>query len=373
MPDRRRPGAHEDRGHAPDAPGGGLPLRDRLIAYLPRYAPMASRARWLLHLRDRLPGAAALSERALGFSARRSLPRWHSEPFRPRSNGQALAGDGRDVVLFADTFTTWFEPDNAGPRSRCSRPPATGCMRPAAASGGRCAAAAPSLRPGWSRRRDARRARRSPRSAGSSRPACRSSASSRRACSPCATSSRRSCRVRRTAALAGQALLLEEFLWREHGAGRLSLPLRANGPAAGAGARPLPPEGVRRDGRDDRLSRPGARSRGSGDRIELLRHGGRVRLRGRAPCAVTADGGAFAVAGGARRRSPTRSSSRMAPVAGIRSRTAPGAKRCTRRASSRMLWTSARLPRGRKQTGRGAGLSWPPAAALPGAAPAARR
>src|SRR5690606_29229638 len=32
-----------------------------------------------------------------------------------------------------------------------------------------------------------------------------------------------------TAALAGHALLLEEFLWREHEAGRLDLPLRANG------------------------------------------------------------------------------------------------------------------------------------------------
>ena len=68
---------------------GGLPLRDRVVAYLPRYAPYASRARWLLHLRDHVPGAAAMSERALGFSARRSLPRWHSKPYRPRPNGQA--------------------------------------------------------------------------------------------------------------------------------------------------------------------------------------------------------------------------------------------------------------------------------------------
>jgi Fe-S oxidoreductase len=32
-----------------------------------------------------------------------------------------------------------------------------------------------------------------------------------------------------TAALAGHALLLEEFLWREHDTGRLELPMRANG------------------------------------------------------------------------------------------------------------------------------------------------
>src|SRR5690606_16043477 len=97
---------------------GRLPLRDRIIAWLPRYAPQASRGRWLMHLRDRLPGAAALSERVLGFSARRSLPRWHSRPYLPEPNGQAVAGDGRDVVLFADTFTTWFEPDNARAAAR---------------------------------------------------------------------------------------------------------------------------------------------------------------------------------------------------------------------------------------------------------------
>ena len=70
----------------------GLDLKDRLIAYLPRYAPYASRARRLLHLRDRLPGAAALSERLFGLSARRSLPRWHERPYRPGANGAAARG-----------------------------------------------------------------------------------------------------------------------------------------------------------------------------------------------------------------------------------------------------------------------------------------
>ena len=90
----------------------GLSLRDRLIAYLPRYAPYASRFRWFMHARDSLPGVAALSERLLGFSAKRRLPRWHPKPFRPRGNA-APDGAGRDVMLFADTFTTWFEPENA--------------------------------------------------------------------------------------------------------------------------------------------------------------------------------------------------------------------------------------------------------------------
>src|SRR5258705_3440467 len=54
----------------------GLRLRERLIAYLPRYALRASRLSFLLNLRDRVPGVAWLSERLLGFSARRPLPRW---------------------------------------------------------------------------------------------------------------------------------------------------------------------------------------------------------------------------------------------------------------------------------------------------------
>ena len=171
----------------------GLGLRDRLVAWLPRYAPVASRLAWVLNLRDRVPGLATATERLLGLSARRPLPRWRSDPFRadpeparagassvhpcppeadasriePASRqedpgparagtfrtdaaraGSAPAGghgagpafprhrdpvapsvgergaagpnhpvsapgDGSEVVLFADTFNTWFEPENA--------------------------------------------------------------------------------------------------------------------------------------------------------------------------------------------------------------------------------------------------------------------
>ncbi len=88
----------------------GLTLRDRLIAYLPRYAPYAAGLAGLLNLRDRLPGLAWLSEQALGFSARRRLPRWRREPFRAATGGGGSAGE---VVLFVDTFNRWFEPENA--------------------------------------------------------------------------------------------------------------------------------------------------------------------------------------------------------------------------------------------------------------------
>jgi FAD/FMN-containing dehydrogenase/Fe-S oxidoreductase len=88
----------------------GLRLFDRLVAYLPRYAPWASKFAWVLNLRDRLPGLAKLSEALAGFSAERKLPAWSLVPFRGRT--AAPRGDGPEVVLWADTFNTWFEPEN---------------------------------------------------------------------------------------------------------------------------------------------------------------------------------------------------------------------------------------------------------------------
>src|SRR5262249_37001985 len=136
----------------------GLGLHQRLVGYLPRYAPYAAKLAWLLNLRDVVPGAAALSEAIAGFSARRSLPRWRSDWFRDSVSRPppALAGEGgegeaartersdlpppgarslpsgapsarpdgappspasgrgekKEVVLFADTFNRYFEREN---------------------------------------------------------------------------------------------------------------------------------------------------------------------------------------------------------------------------------------------------------------------
>jgi len=91
-------------------------LHDKLVAHLPRYARRAAALAPLLNLRDRVPGLAALSERVAGFSARRSLPRWRRDWFRGQSEVAAVQPTGantpRDVVLLADTFNTYFEPEN---------------------------------------------------------------------------------------------------------------------------------------------------------------------------------------------------------------------------------------------------------------------
>ena len=83
----------------------GYSLRDRAIAYLPRYAPWAARL---------APAANKVSEAlkgALGFSARRELPQWRADYFVDRT--RPIRGAGREVVVFVDTFNRWFEPHNA--------------------------------------------------------------------------------------------------------------------------------------------------------------------------------------------------------------------------------------------------------------------
>jgi len=87
----------------------GYSLHDKLVAHLPRYAPWLSRMRWLANMRNTIPGVARMSESLTGFTATRDLPVWVAKPFRERHS----VGDGnRDVVLLADTFNSWFEPEN---------------------------------------------------------------------------------------------------------------------------------------------------------------------------------------------------------------------------------------------------------------------
>jgi FAD/FMN-containing dehydrogenase/Fe-S oxidoreductase len=93
----------------------GLTLRDRVVGYLPRYARLAARMAPLLELRDRIPALARWSETLLGFSARRPLPRWEREPYREPAPPSAAV---RSVVLLVDTFTHWFEPENARAAAR---------------------------------------------------------------------------------------------------------------------------------------------------------------------------------------------------------------------------------------------------------------
>ncbi|MFK8084235.1 MAG: FAD-binding and (Fe-S)-binding domain-containing protein [Granulosicoccus sp.] len=87
----------------------GHTVHDRLVAHLPRYAPLASALRLLVNARNQQPWLAKLTERVTGFASHRPLPVWAKAPF---IHTETPSGAGKDVVLLADTFNTWFEPDN---------------------------------------------------------------------------------------------------------------------------------------------------------------------------------------------------------------------------------------------------------------------
>jgi FAD/FMN-containing dehydrogenase/Fe-S oxidoreductase len=109
----------------------GLTARQKLVAFLPRYAPWASRLAPLLNARDRVPAVATLSEKLLGISSRRKLPTWRRDVFttsarvgspsatqretlRETATREAASSGSNvaEVVLLADTFNNYFEPDN---------------------------------------------------------------------------------------------------------------------------------------------------------------------------------------------------------------------------------------------------------------------
>jgi FAD/FMN-containing dehydrogenase/Fe-S oxidoreductase len=89
----------------------GLSLRDRLVGYLPRYAGLASRLAPLANWRNHSPLLRRLFEKFAGISAERALPKWRRDVFTSATEAIGPA-DGREVVLFADTFNRAYEREN---------------------------------------------------------------------------------------------------------------------------------------------------------------------------------------------------------------------------------------------------------------------
>jgi FAD/FMN-containing dehydrogenase/Fe-S oxidoreductase len=89
----------------------GLSLRDRLVGYLPHYAALASRFAPLANWRNNSPLLRKLFEKFAGISAQRALPKWRRDVFKA---GVETMGppDGREVVLFTDTFNRAYEREN---------------------------------------------------------------------------------------------------------------------------------------------------------------------------------------------------------------------------------------------------------------------
>ena len=86
----------------------GLSFADKLVGYLPKYAPKAAKVAWLMNLRNKIGPVRILTEKLTGVSHRRDLPVWSSNPFKDDE-----AQDTRpDILLFADVFNRYFEPEN---------------------------------------------------------------------------------------------------------------------------------------------------------------------------------------------------------------------------------------------------------------------
>ena len=60
-------------------------------------------------MRDLIPGFPLLSEKLLGLTSKRKLPRFASQPFLAQEATQKNVGS--EVVLFSDSFNSYFEPN----------------------------------------------------------------------------------------------------------------------------------------------------------------------------------------------------------------------------------------------------------------------
>jgi FAD/FMN-containing dehydrogenase/Fe-S oxidoreductase len=93
-----------------------LTLHDKLVGFLPHYAPFAVNWHHFFNMRDRSTLLRKASQLVAGFSASRSMPKWRKDIYRDRSDWRYTTAQENaaapEVVLFADTFNRYFEREN---------------------------------------------------------------------------------------------------------------------------------------------------------------------------------------------------------------------------------------------------------------------
>lgn len=93
---------------------GKIPLRERLLARLPKFLMWYPLLRPLIGLRERVPLFARLGERWLGISAKRTLPTIAKRSFLETLSRVSFGAiDGKEVALLVDTFSNYFAPETA--------------------------------------------------------------------------------------------------------------------------------------------------------------------------------------------------------------------------------------------------------------------
>ena len=260
----------------------GLTPRDRLIAYLPRYAPYAARDR--AAGQPEKPGAAARAARRTAVRAQR--PPQIAALVHPIPTAESSIAETGDR---ATRSCCWSTPSTAISSRRTLVPPSACCSAPAIASSartrraaGRCVAGGPFSRPGWSTRRGSEARRMldalAPHVAAGTpivglEPSCLLTLRDE---FPAMLPGARDQGARR-------ARPAVRGVRRKRARGRpLPAGLGADGRPDGIAARALSPESVRHGRRRGQgvAADPGPHGRDL--RLDLLRHGRIVRLRGRA-------------------------------------------------------------------------------------------
>jgi FAD/FMN-containing dehydrogenase/Fe-S oxidoreductase len=112
----------------------GVSRRDTFIAEMPRLARVLSRIPRVANARNKSGVLRRLMQRSLGIAAGRTLPEWSRDPFRD-AEAVTPTGPRGTVMLLADTFNRYFEPENARAALRVLRAAGYGVVIPSA--GGR--------------------------------------------------------------------------------------------------------------------------------------------------------------------------------------------------------------------------------------------
>ena len=203
----------------------GLTWRDRIIAWLPRYAPWAARFAPVANSVNLGWPGRLLRKSLLGFTARRPLPAWRRRIFR---GADERAQEGPEVVLLVDTFNTYFEPETAKAALSVLNAAGYRVVTPGTVRGGRPLCCGRTfLNAGLvdEARKEARRV------IETLKPYVERGVPIVGLEPSCLLTLRDEFAAMlpgdETAALAGRAMLFEEFLAAENKAGRLNLPLKA--------------------------------------------------------------------------------------------------------------------------------------------------
>ena len=91
----------------------GIPLRERLVAEMPRYAPYARYFSSIMGAVERVPFLLGWVKQTLGLADQRALPNFCGNYLAKAAVAPDNAVYEKEVLLFVDTFNNYLEPTNA--------------------------------------------------------------------------------------------------------------------------------------------------------------------------------------------------------------------------------------------------------------------